>query len=266
MGTFGYACDRCRKKHQSCDHNQPCQRCIKAGSTVACNYTPKRPRTLKSALASELGSLKQKGISKANAQQPGGSPPLLSPLVVGASSESFSRSLLLPAGGSSLFHPQAGVRDFSEFLPSALQSSVSEMDLNQLESELVFSSIACPSPDFLQNLHSASSRLFHQRARLHPEGLASNAFDSFDSGALVATGVLFQEYVKEAIASAKSEISAPTNPPGALAAGDENSATLASYFTFPSNPSDLQNSSSPLKGSSLQPTDRPPFPSLFISS
>lgn len=44
-GTFGYACDRCREKHQSCDHEKPCKRCIKANVADFCHYTPKRSRT-----------------------------------------------------------------------------------------------------------------------------------------------------------------------------------------------------------------------------
>jgi hypothetical protein len=43
-GTFGYACDRCREKHQSCDHEKPCKRCIKANVAAFCHYTPKRAR------------------------------------------------------------------------------------------------------------------------------------------------------------------------------------------------------------------------------
>ena len=44
---FGYACDRCRQKHQSCDHQFPCQRCLKANCGEVCHYTPKRARTRK---------------------------------------------------------------------------------------------------------------------------------------------------------------------------------------------------------------------------
>lgn len=42
---FGYACDRCREKHQSCNHELPCKRCIKANVADTCHYTPKRTRT-----------------------------------------------------------------------------------------------------------------------------------------------------------------------------------------------------------------------------
>ena len=46
-GTFGYACDRCREKHQSCDHEKPCKRCVKANLSDYCHYTPKRSRSSK---------------------------------------------------------------------------------------------------------------------------------------------------------------------------------------------------------------------------
>lgn len=42
---FGYACDRCREKHQSCNHELPCKRCIKANVSDTCHYTPKRTRS-----------------------------------------------------------------------------------------------------------------------------------------------------------------------------------------------------------------------------
>jgi hypothetical protein len=42
---FGYACDRCREKHQSCNHELPCKRCIKANVADSCHYTPKRTRS-----------------------------------------------------------------------------------------------------------------------------------------------------------------------------------------------------------------------------
>lgn len=42
---FGYACDRCREKHQSCNHETPCIRCIKVGIAELCHYTPKRSRS-----------------------------------------------------------------------------------------------------------------------------------------------------------------------------------------------------------------------------
>src|SRR4051794_40873977 len=41
---FGYACDRCREKHQSCDHSFPCKRCVKSGVSEFCHYTPKKTR------------------------------------------------------------------------------------------------------------------------------------------------------------------------------------------------------------------------------
>ena len=42
---FRYACDRCREKHQSCDHKSPCLRCIKASVADLCHYTPKKSRS-----------------------------------------------------------------------------------------------------------------------------------------------------------------------------------------------------------------------------
>lgn len=42
---FGYACDRCREKHQSCNHKTPCSRCIKASVAELCHYTPKKSRS-----------------------------------------------------------------------------------------------------------------------------------------------------------------------------------------------------------------------------
>lgn len=53
---FGYACDRCRQKHQSCDHQLPCQRCVKASCGEACHYTPKRPRSRKNSVISKSGA------------------------------------------------------------------------------------------------------------------------------------------------------------------------------------------------------------------
>lgn len=44
MSEFGYACDRCREKHQSCNHELPCKRCVKANLGDQCHYTPKKSR------------------------------------------------------------------------------------------------------------------------------------------------------------------------------------------------------------------------------
>ena len=65
-GTFGYACDRCREKHQSCDHEKPCKRCVKANVADFCHYTPKRSRSGKASHAQSNSSSNMNNSSMMN--------------------------------------------------------------------------------------------------------------------------------------------------------------------------------------------------------
>lgn len=62
---FGYACDRCREKHQSCNHELPCKRCTKANAADSCHYTPKRTRS-KAVRPSSSMSMMSSGSSNSN--------------------------------------------------------------------------------------------------------------------------------------------------------------------------------------------------------